>query len=428
MRVLFLGLLALMLAGCGGAGDNPAAAPTEAVRGREEQRTLLLNPGWNAVGFRCVELSSITPNPAVAGMTWWDGRAYQSAPATAAAVNRAGHWHGFWLFATETTALSYSGSGWERPERLGMRLEGGWNLISFASEAHDLRCHDGQGDVAADTVVLEMLQPAGTGAAVDLEHAQPGTPYWLYSSRATVLAYSPTPSASPSASPAAATPSPSPAALPEPSPTPPPVLGGGGGGSSQPRPGLQFTSLPPLATAGQDFSAEVWVYAGSQDPVTIELEDGPAGSVLTGAQPETMDPVTGMVRFSGLRLNRTGPVKLRATCGDHAITSTPLDVVPGPAAALAFLTGPTDSAAGATWAPVTVQVTDAEGNAVVPSSPVEVTLATSSLTLTGHVTTTNDDGLAVFEALSQTDPGPFTLTASAPGLAGAASAPFQITP
>ena len=97
----------------------------------------------------------------------------------------------------------------------------------------------------------------------------------------------------------------------------------------------------------------------------------------------------------------------------------------GPAANIAFVSGPSDTAAGGTMADVTVKVTDASNNALSGES---VTLSSTGLvTSPTSPATTGANGIATFSGLSVgTTPGPYTMTAS-DGALSTAPASFNIT-
>lgn len=95
----------------------------------------------------------------------------------------------------------------------------------------------------------------------------------------------------------------------------------------------------------------------------------------------------------------------------------------GPAASIAFVTGPSDTKAGGTMADVTVQVTDTDSQGV---SGETVTLASTGLTGSPSATT-DAQGVATFSGLTVgTTAGSYTMTASdGPLSTGAAS--FNVT-
>jgi hypothetical protein len=99
---------------------------------------------------------------------------------------------------------------------------------------------------------------------------------------------------------------------------------------------------------------------------------------------------------------------------------------------VAFVQQPLSAIAGSSLGSVTVQLLDATG-ARVSGQPllVSLTIGTNAGngTLSGTVSQTTVNGLATFSGLSINHSGRgYTLAAAATGLAGATSAPFDITP
>src|SRR5439155_528065 len=117
-----------------------------------------------------------------------------------------------------------------------------------------------------------------------------------------------------------------------------------------------------------------------------------------------------------------------------APTSAAFDVAPGPATHLEFTVEPSTATAGAALAPpLQVTARDGAGN-LVPTFTGNVTVAFggtsgAGLTLGGTTTVAAVNGVATFGDLtvSQTGSG-YWLTASATGLARAASSAFDVTP
>lgn len=102
-----------------------------------------------------------------------------------------------------------------------------------------------------------------------------------------------------------------------------------------------------------------------------------------------------------------------------------------PIVTLAFITQPTATMAGHTIPPVQVQIRDADG-AILPGATDSVTIAIgtnpSSGTLGGTTTVRAIGGVATFVTLSIDNPGAgYTLTATAGGQPGTASAAFTVT-
>ena len=423
-----LWLLALCLVGCGSALDQPAAAPVGPVRARESRQLMLhLKAGWNSVGFRCSQLLQVAPNPALAGMAWWDGQGYRTGQVSAAALNQAGPGRAFWVYATEATVLEYSGEEGEPGEVRALRVGAGWNLIAFPEPLRELDCLEGP-----DLVLGTLFAADPRNGNVEFRSApsiQAGIGYWLYSTRAATLRY---------CMGAVLAPSPSPPGLASPSPNSPPTpapsaAASPGGPPSSPsptpdpgRPPVGQES-PTVVTAGEQFTLEFRVDAAVSVPVSLTLHDAPEGTELSGSLQVDSDPLTGVVRFEGLSLNRTGTVRLRALAGSVGMLSGLLRVLPGPATRLAFGVQPADTAANSPFA-VSVQVTDEAGNPVVPPEPLAITLNTGDPTLSGPTATTDSDGEAWFPSLTQISPGSYVLTANAPGYPSLASLPFTVSP
>ncbi|MBI3947394.1 MAG: hypothetical protein HY321_15840 [Armatimonadetes bacterium] len=113
--------------------------------------------------------------------------------------------------------------------------------------------------------------------------------------------------------------------------------------------------------------------------------------------------------------------------GNVAVAAAPA----GPPAKLAFIVPPANAAAGSPISPaVAVSVQDADGNTVdTASNTISLALGSnpSGGTLSGTTTVAAVSGVATFSDLSINRAGAgYTLTASAPGLTGAASVAFDI--
>ncbi|MBI5831961.1 MAG: Ig-like domain-containing protein [Armatimonadetes bacterium] len=145
--------------------------------------------------------------------------------------------------------------------------------------------------------------------------------------------------------------------------------------------------------------------------------------------------VTGPGAFSG-----TVPATL---AGGRSICAAAIDsennqselgtnlAVAGPATHAAFVSQPSDTVAGATMAPVSVELLDADGRRAAGESR-NVTLAltpTGGPPLGGTLTVAASHGLATFSTLAMSTAGTsYRLGATAPGLTGATSGAFTITP
>jgi hypothetical protein len=112
-------------------------------------------------------------------------------------------------------------------------------------------------------------------------------------------------------------------------------------------------------------------------------------------------------------------------------TSNPFNVTIGAPAKLVFSTQPVGAVHGNPLAtqPI-VQIQDAGGNLTNSNAQVTVAIGTNpnSGTLAGTKTVSASNGSATFAGLSIDNTGNgYTLTASATGLAGATSSPFNMT-
>jgi outer membrane protein assembly factor BamB len=130
------------------------------------------------------------------------------------------------------------------------------------------------------------------------------------------------------------------------------------------------------------------------------------------------------------RVRATDAAGNLSTYSNTASASTTI----GPPTKLAFIQGPTNTAAGATITPaVTVAVEDANGNVETSDNATQVSLAIgtnpASGTLSGGSAVTVASGVATFSGLSIDKAGTgYTLTASStPSYTGATSAAFNIT-
>jgi hypothetical protein len=159
--------------------------------------------------------------------------------------------------------------------------------------------------------------------------------------------------------------------------------------------------------------------------VTAEISSGPSGS-LSNATAST--DASGRAAFSGLTL--TGQVgsytlSFSAPGGLTGVNSSPFAITVGAPAQLAVTTQPSTlarSRAPLVIQPV-VQVQDASGNAIRQAGTVVVaSLTAPNTSITGESATTDENGRAVFTALTIIGiPGPKDLNFSAAGLASASA-------
>ncbi|HEY6224672.1 MAG TPA: hypothetical protein VIW26_12875, partial [Gemmatimonadales bacterium] len=206
---------------------------------------------------------------------------------------------------------------------------------------------------------------------------------------------------------------------------------------------LSFSVQPTTATAGVPITPAIQVSArdgvgntvsGFTDTVAITLGANPGGSTLGGTLKAAA--VGGVATFSDLTLDKSGVgYRLQATSGVWIASSNAFSVSAGVPTQLAFLVQPTATGAGAAITPaVQVEALDALGNAATGYSG-SITIAIGANpgggTLSGTVDVPAIGGIATFSTLSIDKLGTgYTLTAAATagGLTGATSAPFDVVP
>jgi hypothetical protein len=199
--------------------------------------------------------------------------------------------------------------------------------------------------------------------------------------------------------------------------------------TSQPAGFIAGSGLGPVVVAALDGQGNV--ATGFTGNVTIALGTHPAGATLTGVL--TVSAASGVATFSNLGgLTVAGSYTLVATSGSLSVESAPFTVSAAAASRLAFSAQPSAAVVGAPIAPVVVAVEDQFGNlANTATNPVTMALgpgSPSGATLGGTKTVAAVNGLAAFTNLTLDIAGTgFTLAASASGLAGATTAPFNVT-
>lgn len=246
--------LALLTAACGnnsGTGLNapssgPPGPPTGKLAALKDAgdastssvvngTTIFLNPGWNAVGLQCQQVTELNSNPLIPGMAIWDGSTYVIRNFSIADINAEQKARrGFWVFAIVATSATYSGVD----DGLGnfVNLGPGWNYVNFTTSvpfpgAGFSVTRDGA-SVPLNSVVLPQFTQVNADNSytqVDVNAGgtiQPGRPYWVYAGAAVRLTWpnptpgpSPTPSSTPTSSPGGS-PAASPSGSPNPTPTP----------------------------------------------------------------------------------------------------------------------------------------------------------------------------------------------------------------
>src|SRR5437667_260488 len=212
---------------------------------------------------------------------------------------------------------------------------------------------------------------------------------------------------------------------------------------------LAFTVQPSGTAAGASITPALQIVVrdaqGNTVPsftgvVTLALETNPAGGTLSGTT--SVAAVAGVATFSTLSIDRVGSGYSfsAAATGLSSTTSATFAVTAGAATQLAFAVQPSTTTAGAGLQPaVQVTVQDALGNAV-PGFTGQVSVAITAgtgrggATLSGTKTVAPVAGVATFSNLSIDKSGSvktgtgYTLSATAAGLTGVTSEPFDITP
>ena len=193
---------------------------------------------------------------------------------------------------------------------------------------------------------------------------------------------------------------------------------------AEPQNAVAGATLAPITVQVEDANGAI--VPASTASVSIGLLNNPGGSTLSGTTPESA--VAGVATFSNLSLNNagTGYTLVATSTGLTGATSSAFNIT-GPAAKLAFVVQPTNTAAGSTISPaVTVQIEDSAGNLVSSTASVALSLnGTGALTGGGAVAAVG--GVATFGGLSVSAAGTGdTLTATSGGLTSATSSAFNI--
>jgi hypothetical protein len=202
---------------------------------------------------------------------------------------------------------------------------------------------------------------------------------------------------------------------------------------------LAFIAQPVTTTAGVTLQA-VQVAAQDSlgntvadfaDAVTMTIGTNPGGGALSGTT--TVTAVGGVATFSTLSIDKSGVgYRLAATSGSLTRTSGAFSITPGLATRLAVTVSPSTTTAGATISPaVRVAAIDDFGNTATGfGGTVTIAIGANPAagTLSGTTTVAANAGVAVFSSLSIDKAGiGYTLQGTAPGLAPATSAAFDIT-
>lgn len=201
---------------------------------------------------------------------------------------------------------------------------------------------------------------------------------------------------------------------------------------------LAFTTSPSASTGGRAFATQPVVtvrnaaggtVTGTRT-VTLALTNAAGATLSCGTNPLTS--TTGIVVFSGCRIDKVGSYTLTATSGTlTAAVSATVVITAGPGAALRFAAQPATTAATSVFAiQPSVAIVDAGGNATTSTASVGLALTTpAGATLT---CTTNPraavSGRATFAGCRISKPGNYTITASSGSLVSAISSTIVITP
>ncbi|MGI5863912.1 MAG: Ig-like domain-containing protein [Myxococcales bacterium] len=202
---------------------------------------------------------------------------------------------------------------------------------------------------------------------------------------------------------------------------------------------LAFVQQPSQATSNQPIAPPVQVEVldafgnrllTATDAVTLSLEGGATGAILSGTK--TVTPVNGVASFADLSIDKAGTgyaLRARAS-GLIGATSTAFSVVAGAPSSLAFLVQPQLSIVNQAMRPIMeVAVFDSAGNLTSGSHPVTMSLASNptSAALNGATTVGSVNGVASFQDLSVSKVGSgYTLSASLNGVPSVTSDAFDV--
>ena len=201
--------------------------------------------------------------------------------------------------------------------------------------------------------------------------------------------------------------------------------------TAQPGSAPAGATLPVVQVAVQDAQGNtVQSFTGS---VSVAIGANPGGGTLSGTA--TVAAVQGIASFSTLSIDRSGAgYTLSASSGGlTGASSTPFTITTSGATTLGFTVQPSNATAGTAIAPtIIVSARDPLGNTVTSfTGNVTLAIATNPAggVLSGTVTVPAVQGVASFSTLSIDKAATgYTLSASAAGLTGATSAPFDIGP
>ena len=200
----------------------------------------------------------------------------------------------------------------------------------------------------------------------------------------------------------------------------------------QPRDTAAGASIAPaVAVTALDAAGNVSMAASPT--ITVSIYRNAGGGTLSGARTQTA--TEGTAAFTNLSINKAGVAYTLAAAatGLPRAVSAAFNVVPGPAAKLAFKVQPRTTAAGVAIAPaVQVSVLDGLGN-LRTNATNRVVIALGANpgggTLTGTLNALPVSGVATFANLKINKAGSgYTLVASSSGLTAATSSVFSVVP
>jgi hypothetical protein len=200
--------------------------------------------------------------------------------------------------------------------------------------------------------------------------------------------------------------------------------------TQQPAGTVSRTGTFGLAVTVEDAGTNVVTgFAGS---VTLALAANQGNATLGGTV--TVNAVNGVATFSGLTMSAlgTGYTVTASSTGLSSATTTPFNVVPGPATQLVITQPPPASITEVAPFGLAASAEDA-ANDVVTSFTGSVTLAiaqnTGGATLGGTLTVNASNGVATFSGLMLNKLGTgYTLTVTSTGLASATTTAIQVNP
>lgn len=196
-----------------------------------------------------------------------------------------------------------------------------------------------------------------------------------------------------------------------------------------------FTTQPTNALAGAPIAPAISVQlldaGGSVVPttasVTVTLTGGDPAASLAGTA--TVNAINGVATFTNLSIGRAGSAyHLVANAGGIQATSAAFNISAAAVATIAFVAQPQNTVAGASIAPVSMQLLDGNGNVVPTNAAVTLTLTggPGGVSLVTPATANAVNGVATFSNLSITRKGSaYQLVATASGKQGT-SAAFDI--